>query len=103
MSESVSATWWESKLARRLDSVAVVAAIVVVCRLALEEDVSWVAWAVALVAAVLLTLTRWPYGALFVLVGMSVMPRFFVEVFGWKARPEHFAVVIISVAVFIWL
>ena len=34
---------------------------------------------------------------------MSVMPRFFVELFGWKARPEHFAVVIVSLAVCIWL
>jgi len=83
--------------------VAVVAAILVVCRLALEEDVSWVAWALAVVAVALLTLTRWPYGALFVLIGMSAMPRFFVQLFGWKARPEHFAVAIISVAVGVWL
>jgi O-antigen ligase len=103
MSETTLATWWESKLARRLDFVAVVAAIMVVCRVALEEDISWVAWAVAFVAVVLLTLTRWPYGALLVLIGMSTMPRFFVELFGWKARPEHFAVAIVSVAVVVWL
>jgi O-antigen ligase len=103
MTRSPSTTWWESKLARRLDILAVVVAIVVVCRAAVEEDISWVAWAIAVVAVVLLTLTRWPYGALFVLIGMSAMPRFFVQLFGWKARPEHFAVGIISVAVGVWL
>jgi hypothetical protein len=34
---------------------------------------------------------------------MSAMPQFFVELFGWKARPEHFAVVIVSLALCIWL
>jgi O-antigen ligase len=90
-------------LARRLDFLAVVAAIVVVCRVALDEGASWVPWALAFVAIVLLALTRWPYGALFVLIGMSVMPRFFVQLFGWKARPEHFAVAIISIMVAVWL
>jgi len=47
-------------------------------------------------------LTRWPYGALLTVVVASVTPRFFVELFGWKARPEHFAVVIISLAAFVW-
>ena len=87
----------------RLDLVAFVAAIVVVCRLALEEDLGWVAWVVAGVAVVLLTVTRWPYGALTVLVGMSAMSVFFVEIFGWKARPEHFAAGIVSLAVAVWL
>jgi hypothetical protein len=103
MSQIASATWWESKLARRLDFVILVATLVVMSRVALEEDLSWVAWALAGVAVVILTLTRWPYGALFVLIGLSAMPRFFVEVFGWKARPEHFAVVIVSMAVCVWL
>jgi len=103
MPETTLATWWESKLARRLDFVAVVAAILVLCRVALEEDVSWVAWLLVGAFVVLLALARWPYGSLFVLIGMSVMPRFFVQIFGWKARPEHFAVAIISVVVGVWL
>lgn len=88
---------------RRLDFVAVVAAIVVVCRVAMEEDLSWVALALASAATLLLTVTRWPYGALLVLIGMSAMPRFFVEIFGWKARPEHFAGAIVAAAVAVWL
>ena len=66
----------------------------------------FVHWSIALVgvaAVLLLTVTRWPYGALLVLIGMSAMPRFFVEIFGWNARPEHFAVAIVSVAVGLWL
>jgi len=103
MSASVSTTWWESKLAQRLDLVAAIVAILVVCRLALDENLSWVAWALVFMAVVLLTLTRWPYGALLVLIGMSVMPRFFVEVFGWKARPEHFGAALVAVIVAVWL
>jgi len=50
-----------------------------------------------------LTGFRWPYGALVVLITASAMPVFFVEVFGWKARPEHFAAAIVAAAVVIWL
>jgi len=87
----------------RLSLVAVIAAMIIVGRVALEEDLSWVAWTLVTVAVALLTLIRWPYGALFVLVGCSAMPRFFVEIFGWKARPEHFAVGMIFLAVFVWV
>jgi O-antigen ligase len=98
MTEIASTPWWESKLARRLDYVAVLAAIAIVYRLALEEDVSWTAWVILGLPIVLLSLIRWPYGAISVLVGMSAMPRFSVQVGGWKARPEHFAVLIVSAA-----
>ncbi len=97
--ENVGTTFWESRPVRMLESVAVVAAMCLLCRVALEEDLGWVAWVVAGVAVVLLTVTRWPFGALGVLVGMSAMPVFFVEIFGWKARPEHFAGGIVSLAV----
>lgn len=103
MTERTSTGWWESKLVRRLDFVAVVAALLVVCRLALLEDLSWVAWMLAGAFIVVLALVRWPYGSLFVLIVMSVMPRYFVQIFGWKARPEHFAVAIISIIGGVWL
>jgi O-antigen ligase len=103
MSDTVLTAWWESKLARRLHFVAGVAATVLLCRVALEENLSWVPWAIAGAAVVLLALARWPYGALLVLIGMSAIPVFFVEVFGWKARPEHFAAGIVSLAVGVWL
>src|SRR5229473_4594532 len=98
MSDTVLTAWWESKLARRLHFVAGIVVTVLLCRVSLEEDLSWIPWAIAGAAAVVLALVRWPYGALLVLIGMSAMPVFFVEVFGWKARPEHFAAGIVSLA-----
>ena len=103
MAEAVSTTWSHSKWARLLGVVAGVAVAVVVCRIALEEDLSWMAWTIFAVAFVLLVVARWPNGALLALIGTSVMPRFFVEFLGWHARPEHFAVVIIAMAVGVWL
>lgn len=103
MAEAASVAWWESKLVRRLDFVAFVAAVVIVCRVAREESISWIGWVVVAAIVVLLIALRWPYGALVVLIATSAMPVFFVEVFGWKARPEHFAGALVAVAVAIWL
>jgi O-antigen ligase len=99
MSDITLTSWSKPNLRRRLQIVASVAAILLLCRMALEEDLAWIGWVMIGVLLVLLTVSRWPYGALVVLIGMSAMPRFFVELFGWKARPEHFAVVIVSLAV----
>jgi O-antigen ligase len=74
-----------------------------VCRVAREENISWIGWVVVAATVVLLIALRWPYGALVVLIAASAMPVFFVEVFGWKARPEHFAGALVAVAVAIWL
>jgi len=103
MAETASTTRWESNLARRLEVMAGAAAMVVVCRVAWEEDISWLAWALVAAAVLLIAATRWPYGALLVLIGASAMPRFAVELFGWKARPEHFAVTIVTLGVAIYL
>jgi O-antigen ligase len=102
MAETVLGTWWESKLVRRLETLCGIVVVGFLCRVATEEGFAWIGWVIAGIFVVLLTATRWPHGATVVLIGMSVMPRFFVEIFGWKARPEHFAAVIISVAVGIW-
>jgi O-antigen ligase len=40
----------------------------------------------------------WPYGALLVLVAGSVMPNVSVAFGAWNARPEHFAVLMVGVA-----
>ena len=103
MSDIALTSWWRSKLQWRLEAVATVAVIVFLCRIALEEDLAWIGWVMVGAFVVLLTVTRWPYGALLVLIGMSAMPVFFVGVFGWKARPEHFAAGIVSLAVGVWL
>jgi len=103
MAETTLAAIWDSKAVRRLDWLGGVVAIALFCRLAMDEDLAWVGWLALGIAVVFLTQARWPYGTILVLVGMSAMPRFFLEVFGWKARPEHFAAIIVSVAVALWL
>lgn len=103
MSITTFATWSKSKWALRLDYVGWGVAILLVFRLALEEDLTWVVWAIGGVAVVLLTMVRWPDGALVVLIVASAMPVFFVETFGWKARPEHVAAPIVAAAVTVWL
>ena len=93
MAETTLAAIWDSKVVRRLEWLGGVVAIALFCRLALDEDLAWVGWLALGVAVVFLTQARWPYGTILVLVGMSAMPRFFLEVFDWKARPEHFAAI----------
>jgi O-antigen ligase len=99
----LSLAWYSNKLGRRLEWFGVAIAIFILCRVAMEESLGWVGWVMAGVVLIVLTVTQWPYGALVILIGMSAMPRFFVEIFGWKARPEHFAVLIVSLVVCIWL
>jgi O-antigen ligase len=103
MSENTLTALRGSQWANWLECLGWGAAILLFARLALEEDLTWVGWVTAGVAVVLLAVLRWPYGALFVLIAMSAMPVFFVEIFGWKARPEHFAAAIIAIAVAIGL
>jgi O-antigen ligase len=103
MSQSVLLNWWDSKLARRLDLVGAAVAICILWRIAWQEDLTWVGAVIVSTAVIVLTATRWPYGALIVLIATSAMPVFYVEVFGWKARPEHFAGPVVFVAAAIWL
>ena len=91
MSENTSVVYRQSILAQRFEFLAIAIAIVLFFGLAVEENLSWVGWVGAGTALLVSVVSRWPYGALFVLIAASAMPRFFLEVFGWKARPEHFA------------
>jgi len=103
MPDTAVATWWESGLLKGLEAICAVVLLGILCRLATEESLSWIAWVAAGIFLLLLIVARWPYGATLALVGTSVMPYFFVEIFGWKARPEHFASGIIFVVVVAWL
>jgi hypothetical protein len=103
VSNTVTSSWRQSTFTQRLDLLALVAALVIVCRLAVVEDISWIGWIPAAAAALVLTASRWPYGALWVLVGTSVMARFYIEIFGWKARPEHFAAGMVATGIVVWL
>lgn len=93
----------EACLARRLELVAGALAMAVVCLVAVEEDISWIPWAFSSLVVFLLMLTQWPYGALTVLIVASAMPRIAVGVFGWNARPEHFAAAILLPLIGAWL
>jgi O-antigen ligase len=103
MAEVTSIRWWESRLAGRLHLLVALAVLSLLIRLALQEDLTWLAGAVLGLIVCILTATWWPYGALFVVVAMSAMPVYFVELFGWKARPEHFAAAVVLAAVCISL
>jgi O-antigen ligase len=100
--EATPAKWWDSNFVRQAEFLALIGMSVVVCKLAVEESLGWMAWVAIGGAVVLLAVSRWPYGALIVLIASSVAPRFFVEIFGWKARPEHFGAALVAVVVAIW-
>jgi O-antigen ligase len=58
----------------------------------------------ALIISAIFIPLRWPYGALLVLVVASVMPDLSMRFGGWNARPEHFAVLMLCIAlVFRWV
>jgi hypothetical protein len=98
MFEIVSDALPGSKSSRWLSAVAVLVAVWVVTRFAMEEDLSWFPWALAGIGLLALAFARWPYGALSIVLVTSAMPRFFVELFGWKARPEHLAGAVVLLA-----
>jgi hypothetical protein len=79
----------------------IVAAFITIC-LMVEEDVSWIGWIILGIIVCALILARWPYGALLVLIGASAMPVFYVQIAGWKARPEHVAAVLVTLALVFW-
>ena len=103
MSHTTSLGSWNSKTVRRVDVLAVCVAVCIVCRLAWQEDLTWIGAVAVCGLVVVLTAVRWPYGALIVLIGTGAMPVFFVEISSWRARPEHFGAAIVFVAVLIWM
>src|SRR5262249_3766457 len=99
MLEAPSVPWWDSKLLKRLEMLCGLIALAVALYLAFQESLSWVGWAVAGVVVILAVVVRWPTGAFLVLCVMSVLPHYFVQIFGWKARAEHFASGLVALAV----
>ena len=85
MAELTSARWWNSPLVGKLHLFAAFAVIPLLLHLAFEEDVTWLAGVAMFVAIFTLTLIRWPYGALSVVIAASAIPVYFVEISGWKA------------------
>lgn len=102
MPQTIPLSGFNSHVVRYVDLVATVVAIFIVARLAWQEDLSWAAAFIVCVFVIALTVVRWPYGILTLLIGASAMPVFYVGVGGWNARPEHFAVFFGVVAVSVW-
>jgi O-antigen ligase len=65
---------------------------------------AYVFGAMALAFSLVSVLVHWPYGALLTIAVASVMPRISVGFGGWNARPEHYAVGLVSAAFLVrWL
>jgi O-antigen ligase len=101
--QTIPFSGFNSQLVRYLDFIAAIVAVCILGRLAWQEDLSWMAAVVVCVLVIALTAVRWPYGILTLLIGASVMPVYSVDVFGWNARPEHFAVFFAVVAAAVWI
>jgi O-antigen ligase len=102
MSQSISFPWRNSGTARIVDYIAAAAAFGIICRLVAEENVAWLGFVVLGACVLALSLVKWPYGALVVLISTSVMPRFFVEISTWKLRPEDFGAAVVSLVIAGW-
>lgn len=58
----------------------------------------------ALIASWVAVLANWPRGGLLIVMLASVMPRIAVEIGGWNARPEHYALgLVVVVFLFRWM
>jgi O-antigen ligase len=103
VSETLPNAWSDPTFARRIDIATCILALVLVVRVLLDEPASWFGWVATGTVVVFLTIIRWPYGALVVLISLSAMPVYSVEVAGWNARPEYFAALVVSLSVAVWL
>ena len=56
------------------------------------ESLEWVPYVAGGVAAIIVLLVDWPYGALLGLMVAAAMPKWGMEVGTWHAKPEHLVV-----------
>jgi hypothetical protein len=103
MSATTVTNLLHSKWLLRLEYLTWIVTSFITVWLMVEEDVSWIGWMIGGIMVCALIVARWPYGALLVLIGASAMPVFFVQIGGWKARPEHVAAVLVTFALVFWL
>jgi O-Antigen ligase len=79
-------------VADNLEKITTIAVAGVALYLLATETLDWVPFVVGGVVAALLIAVRWPSGALLGLVIAGSMPRWFVQISAWNARPEHMVV-----------
>jgi len=73
-----------------LEKIAAIAVAVLALYLAATESLTWVPFLVGGLAALAMLFVDWPYGAFFELCLAASMPRWFVKIGKWHAKPEHF-------------
>jgi O-antigen ligase len=87
---------------RLLAKILTAATLVILARLLITEDLKAVAMLVGILGGTLVVsvsvATRWPLGAILVLIVGSATPRFAVTVFSLHIRPEHLAIAVVTLA-----
>jgi len=72
------------------EKVAAIALAGLVLYLAATESLDWVPFLIGALAALVLLLVDWPYGAFLELCIAASMPRWAIKINKWHAKPEHF-------------
>jgi hypothetical protein len=78
-----------SRLSGRIELCAAGIIAVLVVYLAATESLVWVPFVLGALVAIVVLLSRWPDGALVSLLVAASVPRWFVPVSSWNAKPEH--------------
>lgn len=86
---------------KSLKITAGIAYVLLIAWLIGSEDLSWVPTIVVLAGICFLVCLRWPYGGLLALILTSAMSHFYIEVHGWKARPEHIVIILFVAMLFL--
>ncbi len=77
------------EVADKVEKITAVAIAGVVLYLLVTEPLDWVPYVSGGLAAALVVGVRWPYGALLGLGIAASMPRWFMTIGAWNAKPEH--------------
>jgi|ERR1700733_7334951 len=73
----------------RIDLIAACGLAIVIAYLVATENLNWVPFALGGVIGLVVLLMRWPDGALIGLLVAGSIPRWFMPVSTWNAKPEH--------------
>src|ERR1700726_162239 len=72
-----------------IDKVAAFALAIVVTYLITTESLVWVPFVLGALVGIFSLLVRWPRGAILELLVAGSIPRWFMPVSSWNAKPEH--------------
>jgi O-Antigen ligase len=80
----------------RLEKIAAIVVAGLALYLAITETLGWVPFAIGALAGLVMLFVRWPYGAILELLVAGSIPRWFVRINKWNAKPEHFVAVAVG-------